>query len=159
MPYIGNRFLRQRTIPPSIKTMGLTLSSIFSSITSLVRWNKDQDVRILMLGLDSAGKVCPLFFLLDQCAVPHNSCRQDHYSISVTGMIACLCAISKPHICALRLGKSLQQYRVSRWFNAQCPRSQSYLSAIGFNVETVQVALFAFCLFFTHTFLFSSTRI
>lgn len=40
--------------------MGLTISSLFTSLSSLVRWSKDQDVRILMLGLDSAGKVCPL---------------------------------------------------------------------------------------------------
>lgn len=38
--------------------MGLTFSSLLNSFTSLVRWSKDQDVRILMLGLDSAGKVC-----------------------------------------------------------------------------------------------------
>lgn len=37
--------------------MGLSISSLFSSLSSLVRWSKDQDVRILMLGLDSAGKV------------------------------------------------------------------------------------------------------
>lgn len=38
--------------------MGLTISSLFTSLSSLVRWSKDQDVRILMLGLDAAGKVC-----------------------------------------------------------------------------------------------------
>jgi hypothetical protein len=38
-------------------TMGLSVSSLFSSLSSLVRWSKDEDVRILMLGLDSAGKV------------------------------------------------------------------------------------------------------
>lgn len=38
-------------------TMGLSISTLFSSLSSLVRWSKDQDVRILMLGLDSAGKV------------------------------------------------------------------------------------------------------
>jgi hypothetical protein len=37
--------------------MGLSISTLFSSLASLVRWGKDQDVRILMLGLDSAGKV------------------------------------------------------------------------------------------------------
>ncbi len=37
--------------------MGLSISSLFTSLSSLVRWSKDQDVRILMLGLDSAGKV------------------------------------------------------------------------------------------------------
>ncbi|EIN10341.1 ARF/SAR [Punctularia strigosozonata HHB-11173 SS5] len=37
--------------------MGLSISSLFTSLSSLVRWSKDQDVRILMLGLDSAGKI------------------------------------------------------------------------------------------------------
>ena len=37
--------------------MGLSFSSLFTSLSSLVRWSKDQDVRILMLGLDAAGKV------------------------------------------------------------------------------------------------------
>ena len=37
--------------------MGLSFSSLFTSLSSLLRWSKDQDVRILMLGLDSAGKV------------------------------------------------------------------------------------------------------
>jgi hypothetical protein len=36
--------------------MGLTFSNLFGTLGSLVRWSKDQDVRILMLGLDSAGK-------------------------------------------------------------------------------------------------------
>ncbi|KAI0269212.1 ADP-ribosylation factor family-domain-containing protein [Gloeopeniophorella convolvens] len=36
--------------------MGLSVSSLFGSLSSLLRWSKDQDVRILMLGLDSAGK-------------------------------------------------------------------------------------------------------
>ncbi|OBZ76266.1 ADP-ribosylation factor 3 [Grifola frondosa] len=43
--------------------MGLSLSSLFSSLSSLVRWSKDQDVRILMLGLDSAGKTTILYRL------------------------------------------------------------------------------------------------
>ena len=37
--------------------MGLTVSSFWGSLSSLVQWRKDEDVRILMLGLDSAGKV------------------------------------------------------------------------------------------------------
>lgn len=37
--------------------MGLTLSSIGNVLSSLTRWTKEKDVRILMLGLDSAGKV------------------------------------------------------------------------------------------------------
>jgi ADP-ribosylation factor-like protein 1 len=37
--------------------MGLTFSSIFESLSGLTRWTKEKDVRILMLGLDSAGKV------------------------------------------------------------------------------------------------------
>ncbi|KAG1753780.1 small monomeric GTPase [Suillus paluster] len=43
--------------------MGLTISSLFTSLSSLVRWSKDQDVRILMLGLDSAGKTTILYRL------------------------------------------------------------------------------------------------
>ncbi|KAF7301493.1 Small monomeric GTPase [Mycena indigotica] len=43
--------------------MGLSISSLFSSLSSLVRWSKDQEVRILMLGLDSAGKTTILYRL------------------------------------------------------------------------------------------------
>ncbi|KZP12080.1 ARF SAR protein [Athelia psychrophila] len=43
--------------------MGLTFSSFVSSLSSLVRWSKEQDVRILMLGLDSAGKTTILYQL------------------------------------------------------------------------------------------------
>jgi ADP-ribosylation factor-like protein 1 len=38
--------------------MGLSVSSLLGSLSSLLNWSKDKDVRILMLGLDSAGKVC-----------------------------------------------------------------------------------------------------
>nr|GAT53910.1 small monomeric GTPase [Mycena chlorophos]GAT53911.1 small monomeric GTPase [Mycena chlorophos] len=47
----------------SSTTMGLSISSLFSSLSSLVRWSKDQEVRILMLGLDSAGKTTILYRL------------------------------------------------------------------------------------------------
>lgn len=40
-----------------VTDMGLTVSSIWNSLASLTRWTKEKDVRILMLGLDSAGKV------------------------------------------------------------------------------------------------------
>lgn len=40
--------------------MGLSFSSLYGSLASLLRWSKEQDVRILMLGLDSAGKVSQL---------------------------------------------------------------------------------------------------
>ena len=53
-----------------IGAMGLSVSSLFSSILSLVRWSKDQDVRILMLGLDSAGKV-------KFSAVTHDGCSNE----------------------------------------------------------------------------------
>ncbi|KDQ17160.1 hypothetical protein BOTBODRAFT_172237 [Botryobasidium botryosum FD-172 SS1] len=43
--------------------MGLTISSIFSSLTSLANWGKESDLRILMLGLDSAGKTTILYRL------------------------------------------------------------------------------------------------
>ena len=43
--------------------MGLTVSSLISSLTSLLHWSKEKDVRILMLGLDSAGKTTILYRL------------------------------------------------------------------------------------------------
>lgn len=63
-------------------TMGLTFSSFVSSLSSLVRWSKEQDVRILMLGLDSAGKVRHA-----QCQLSINLTNHfpDHYSIPTAG--------------------------------------------------------------------------
>ncbi|KAG9050838.1 hypothetical protein FS837_001948 [Tulasnella sp. UAMH 9824] len=43
--------------------MGVTISSLWSSLTSLATWGKDKDVRILMLGLDAAGKTTILYRL------------------------------------------------------------------------------------------------
>ncbi|KAG6331716.1 hypothetical protein ID866_7377, partial [Astraeus odoratus] len=43
--------------------MGLTFSTLFQSLAQLIRWSKEQDVRILMLGLDSAGKTTILYRL------------------------------------------------------------------------------------------------
>ncbi|CAK9780504.1 unnamed protein product [Cutaneotrichosporon oleaginosum] len=44
--------------PPSTPDeMGLSLSRIYTSLSSLAFWGKDKEVRILMVGLDSAGKV------------------------------------------------------------------------------------------------------
>jgi ADP-ribosylation factor-like protein 1 len=43
--------------------MGLTFSAIFDSLASLTKWRKEQDVRILMVGLDAAGKTTILYQL------------------------------------------------------------------------------------------------
>ncbi|EKM59460.1 uncharacterized protein PHACADRAFT_249964 [Phanerochaete carnosa HHB-10118-sp] len=43
--------------------MGLSISSLMGSLQSLAWWSKDKDVRILMLGLDSAGKTTILYRL------------------------------------------------------------------------------------------------
>jgi len=43
--------------------MGLSISTLLNSLTSLTRWGKGQDVRILMLGLDAAGKTTILYRL------------------------------------------------------------------------------------------------
>lgn len=43
--------------------MGLSLSRIYSSLASLTAWGKDKEVRILMVGLDSAGKTTILYKL------------------------------------------------------------------------------------------------
>jgi ADP-ribosylation factor-like protein 1 len=43
--------------------MGLTFSTIFDTLSSLTKWRKDQDIRILMVGLDAAGKTTILYQL------------------------------------------------------------------------------------------------
>jgi ADP-ribosylation factor-like protein 1 len=43
--------------------MGLSLSRIYGSLSSLAFWGKDREVRILMVGLDSAGKTTILYRL------------------------------------------------------------------------------------------------
>ncbi|KGB75039.1 arf/Sar family protein [Cryptococcus deuterogattii 99/473] len=43
--------------------MGLSLSRIYNSLSSLAFWGKDKEVRILMVGLDSAGKTTILYRL------------------------------------------------------------------------------------------------
>ena len=43
--------------------MGLTFSSLFDSLSSLTGWRQQQDVRILCLGLDAAGKTTLLYQL------------------------------------------------------------------------------------------------
>ena len=45
------------TLHRFVTDMGLTFSSIYETLSGLTRWTKEKDVRILMLGLDSAGKV------------------------------------------------------------------------------------------------------
>jgi len=37
--------------------MGVSVSRLQSALSSLLSWGKDKEVRILMVGLDSAGKV------------------------------------------------------------------------------------------------------
>ena len=49
----------QLTLP----TMGLSLSRVYQSLTALSFWGKDKEVRILMVGLDSAGKTTILYRL------------------------------------------------------------------------------------------------
>ncbi|KAE8538914.1 hypothetical protein D1P53_005282 [Cryptococcus gattii VGV] len=55
------RYYHVPTPPPP--TMGLSLSRIYSSLSSLAFWGKDKEVRILMVGLDSAGKTTILYRL------------------------------------------------------------------------------------------------
>lgn len=64
--------------------MGLSISSLFSSLSSLVRWSKDQDVRILMLGLDSAGKV-RYFDSVSYDWLTLNSLATDNNIVQITG--------------------------------------------------------------------------
>jgi hypothetical protein len=62
--------------------MGLSISTLFSSLASLVRWGKDKDVRILMLGLDSAGKV---WFVLLVTLLYDNNLLSDYDTVSASG--------------------------------------------------------------------------
>ena len=70
------------------RAMGLSLSSLFTSLSSLVRWSKDQDVRILMLGLDAAGKVRCLSILFTPSSTGRLTiftCPLDNYFVPSTG--------------------------------------------------------------------------
>jgi len=51
--------------------MGISFSSLFASLTSLAGW-KEKDVRILMLGLDSAGKTT-ILYRMQVCGISHGS--------------------------------------------------------------------------------------
>ena len=59
--------------------MGLTFSSIFDALSGLTRWTKDKDVRILMLGLDSAGKVRTADLFLGM-ATDNPGCRRRFFT-------------------------------------------------------------------------------
>lgn len=48
--------------------MGISFSSLFASLTALAGW-KEKDVRILMLGLDSAGKTT-ILYRMQVCGIP-----------------------------------------------------------------------------------------
>ena len=48
--------------------MGISFSSLFASFTALAGW-KEKDVRILMLGLDSAGKTT-ILYRMQVCGIP-----------------------------------------------------------------------------------------
>jgi len=54
--------------------MGLSLSRIYQSVSSLAVWGKDKEVRILMVGLDSAGKTTILYRL--QVSLSCTRCRR-----------------------------------------------------------------------------------
>lgn len=43
--------------------MGVTFSAVFDKLASLTGWGKGQDLRILMVGLDAAGKTTILYQL------------------------------------------------------------------------------------------------
>ncbi|KAF4619356.1 hypothetical protein D9613_005543 [Agrocybe pediades] len=99
--------------------MGLSISTLFSSLTSLVRWSKDQDVRILMLGLDSAGKAGA--------------------TLSVAGRLLIISFHRRPFSTGYKSEKSCLPYPVGPASLSQySPIVTNAFPAIGFNVETVQ---------------------
>ena len=118
--------------------MGLSLSRIYGSLSSLAFWGKDKEVRILMVGLDSAGKTTILYRLQ---VGPRGLLR---------GTIAASWCGFPRLVLICRSERSSQPYPVS--LPQMCPphragghRSRATHSvpsltdaaAIGFNVETV----------------------
>jgi len=55
----------------AVTPMGLSFSTLFTSLSSLLRWKSDEDIRLLMLGLDSAGKVSSGVILLASFALSY----------------------------------------------------------------------------------------
>ena len=99
--------------------MGLSVSSLLGSLSSLLNWSKDKDVRILMLGLDSAGKVSTILYdVYGENGYVELGCimqttilyrlqviMRQFYGLSlITGLIE-------------RLAKSFRQYPVSKSIN------------------------------------------
>lgn len=97
--------------------MGLSVSSLVSSLSSLLNWSKDKDVRILMLGLDSAGKVSRLRreLMPGKGALTSGLCVVQTtilYRLQVTIRLSCALSILTGQL--QRLVKSSRQYPVSK---------------------------------------------
>ena len=97
--------------------MGLSLSSLLGSLSSLINWSKDKDVRILMLGLDSAGKVSGTL-AMDQTAyrVWGRLRLADNNLVQATGNATSIRMVFSLNLALLRrLAKSFRQYQVSQY--------------------------------------------
>lgn len=102
--------------------MGLSLSRIYGSLSSLAFWGKDKEVRILMVGLDSAGKTTILYRLqVSRSRLCLSRCLgrdpvDERYADAQIGEVVSTIPSTPPNP------------------DAPCPQ---LTAAIGFNVETV----------------------
>lgn len=97
--------------------MGLSLSSLLSSLSSLINWSKDKDVRILMLGLDSAGKVSGTLAMVQTAYRVWARLRiSDDNLVQATGNATSIRMVFSLNLALLRrLAKSFRQYQVSKY--------------------------------------------
>lgn len=91
--------------------MGLSLSRIYSSLGSLAFWGKDKEVRILMVGLDSAGKTTILYRLqVGHQRIPQQPCQP---RLGSYPSCSSLCYPADQSL-SRRSERSCRQYQVSR---------------------------------------------
>lgn len=126
--------------------MGLSVSSLVSSLSALLNWSKDKDVRILMLGLDSAGKVsrrrCELMPPVLTSGLPR---RTDNNIIQIAGNGPYFPCFIRSNGSTLKIGEVVstipsEQITTPAIILGSAEADQKFLLAIGFNVETVQVS-------------------
>jgi hypothetical protein len=124
--------------------MGLSVSSFVSSLSSLLNWSKDKDVRILMLGLDSAGKVSRVLMPGKSVLTSGLLRRTDNNIVQATGNHPSLLCFIHSNRSTLKIGEVVstipsEQITTAIILGWDLQRLIRILLAIGFNVETVQV--------------------
>jgi hypothetical protein len=126
--------------------MGLSVSSLVSSFSSLLNWSKDKDVRILMLGLDSAGKVSrPRRVLMPGKSLLTSGLlrRADNNIVQATGNHPSLLCFIHSNGSTSKIGEvvsTIPSEQITTAITLGSAEADQNSLAIGFNVETVQVS-------------------